>query len=77
MDWINLKRKLKVVSNLFNHNYKNVVIEISTVDMVVMIIVINPLVMTHAHHMERYVLIYKLVISILKCHTIFCVACER
>ena len=72
MDWINLKRKLKVASNLFNHNYKNVVIEIS-----IMVIVVSAIHPTNVQHMERYVLIYKLVISILKCHTIFCAEGQR
>ena len=56
LDWKNLKIKLLMASNLFVHNYKIVVIEIVTEDMVMMIIVINAIlgVVSHVHHMERY-----------------------
>ena len=54
MDWINLKRKLKVASNPFNHNYKIVAIKISVV-----VSAIHPMKLSHVHHMERYILICK------------------
>ena len=57
LEWINLKIKLKMASNLFIHRCKIVAIKIS-------IIVSNmrPMIRSHVHDMERYILIYKVVI---------------
>ena len=57
-DWKKLKIKLKMVSNLFVHNYVTVAIEM-VMDMVVVSVLLMILMMkSHVHHMERCVFIF-------------------
>ena len=57
LDWINLKIKLKVASNLFVRRCKIVAIKIS-----IIVSTMYPMIRSHVHNMERYILIYKVVI---------------
>ena len=68
LDWKKLKIKLKMASNLFVRIYKIVVIEIGLMDIINVIHTMTHLMIltTYVHHMERSVLIYKVIISILK-----------